>query len=74
MSSERTKKDANGAGADPAAKRPSALAVLLMRRPYLSARVVEDDRSPATDRFAPVSRVRPEIGETKEEEANNDGG
>ncbi len=73
MSSERTKKDANGAGSDPAARSPSALAVLLMRRPYLSARVVEDDRSPATDRFAPASRVRPEVGETKEEEADGGG-
>ncbi len=75
MSSERTKKDANEAGSDPAARRPSALAFLLMRRPYLSARVVEDGESPATDGRVPVARVRPENdGAEVEEEEADDGG
>ncbi len=60
MSSEQTKRDASGAGSDPAARKPSALGLLLMRRPYLCARVVEDPPSFTTDGRAPVSRVGPE--------------
>lgn len=60
MSPEQTKTDASGAGSDPAARKPSALGFLLMRRPYLSVRVVEDPPSFTTDGRAPVSRVGPE--------------
>jgi hypothetical protein len=73
MSSEQIKRDASGAGSDPAARKPSALGLLLIRRPYLTPPAVEDDRSPATDRRAPVSRVSLEIGEVKGEEANDGG-
>jgi len=78
MSSERTNRETNGTGPDPAARQPSALAILLMRRPDLYSPVVEDDRAPATDRRAPVYRVRPDndgtkSAETKEEKTDHDG-
>ncbi len=78
MSSERTKRETQGTGSDPAARQPSALAILLMRRPDLTPHVVEDDRAPATDRRAPVRRARPDNnvtknGEVKEVEAENGG-
>jgi hypothetical protein len=63
MSSEQTKRDASGAGSDPASGRPSALGLLLMRRPYLPARVGKDDGFPATD--GPACRGGPENKGTK---------
>ncbi len=78
MFSEQTKKDLNGAGSDTAARTPSALAALLMRRLHLAVHVAQDDRSPATDRRAPTSHIRPEnngtkTGEVKGERANDGG-